>query len=154
MTTPSDVRIAALEAQDRGPWEPLWRGYQSFYEVELPPAVTETAFARMLDPAEPTHGALAWQGERAVGLVHFIEHRTNWSIADTCYLQDLFVAPHVRAAGIGRRLISHVYDFAAARGCARVYWLTQETNAGARRLYDAVAERSGFIQYRWTPPRT
>ncbi|WP_127090030.1 GNAT family N-acetyltransferase [Aquabacter cavernae] len=146
------VRIAPLEAHQRGDWEPLWRAYQAFYQVDLPEAVTATAFARMLDPAEPTHGALAWQGERAVGLVHYIEHRTNWSVADTCYLQDLFVAPGVRGGGVGRALISHVYDFAAARGCSRVYWLTQEGNAAARRLYDEVAERSGFIQYRWTPP--
>jgi len=33
-------------------------------------------------------------------------------------------------------------------GCARVYWLTHETNATAMRLYDRVADRSGFVQYR------
>ncbi len=65
---------------------------------------------------------------------------------------DLFAAPQVRGTGVGRALIAHIYDRAAARGCSRVHWLTQESNATARRLYDTVAERSGFIQYRWTPP--
>jgi hypothetical protein len=37
---------------------------------------------------------------------------------------------------------------ARARGASRVYWLTQESNATARALYDQMAERSGFIQYR------
>jgi hypothetical protein len=32
-----------------------------------------------------------------------------------------------------------------------VYWNTHETNAVARRLYDAVAVRTGFIQYRIEP---
>ncbi len=42
----------------------------------------------------------------------------------------------------------HVCAEASRQGCSRVYWLTHETNATAMRLYDRVAERSGFIQYR------
>jgi hypothetical protein len=41
-----------------------------------------------------------------------------------------------------------VVDAARQGGAARVFWNTHETNAVARRLYDAVAERAGFIQYR------
>jgi tRNA(Arg) A34 adenosine deaminase TadA len=33
-------------------------------------------------------------------------------------------------------------------GAGRVYWLTHETNHTAMKLYDQVAERSGFVQYR------
>jgi hypothetical protein len=35
-------------------------------------------------------------------------------------------------------------------GCSRVYWLTHETNSTAMKLYDKVAARSGFVQYRKT----
>jgi hypothetical protein len=41
-----------------------------------------------------------------------------------------------------------VYSRAREQGASRVYWLTQEGNATARALYDKLAERSGFIQYR------
>jgi hypothetical protein len=41
-----------------------------------------------------------------------------------------------------------VYERAREAGCPRVYWLTHHTNATARRLYDQVAENSGFIVYR------
>ena len=54
----------------------------------------------------------------------------------------------VRIAEIGRALIEAVYDRAKAAGASRVYWLTQEGNAQARILYDQVADRPGFIQYR------
>ena len=37
---------------------------------------------------------------------------------------------------------------AQAAGSSRVHWLTQETNYPGRQLYDRIAERSGFIQYR------
>jgi len=83
-----------------------------------------------------------------VGLVHHIRHRSCWTTGDYCYLQDLFVSPALRGSGIGRKLIEHVYAEASRAGCARVYWLTHETNATAIRLYDRVAERSGFVQYR------
>jgi hypothetical protein len=32
-------------------------------------------------------------------------------------------------------------------GGERVYWLTHESNATARKLYDRVAKNTGFIQY-------
>lgn len=149
--TNSDVTVRALAPQDEAAWLPLWRGYQSFYAVDLS-AATDTAFARMIDPAEPTFGAMAWRDGEAVGLVHFIAHRTNWSVADACYLQDLFVAPDVRGGGVGRTLISHVFAIARDKGWAEVHWLTHNTNTTARRLYDEMAQDTGFVDYTWVPP--
>jgi GNAT superfamily N-acetyltransferase len=90
----------------------------------------------------------AYVDGKLAGIVHFLFHRSCWTIADYCYLQDLFVAPDARKLGIGRALIEAVEKEARARGASRVYWLTQESNATARALYDQMAERSGFIQYR------
>ena len=148
MTADPEIRIVPLGPEDHAAWLPLWRGYQSFYEVDIPLDVSATTWARLLDPAEPVAGALAWSGPEAVGLVHHIRHRSCWTIGDYCYLQDLFVAPALRRAGVGRKLIEHVYAVAAREGCSRVYWLTHETNATAMQLYDRTAERSGFVQYR------
>ena len=47
----------------------------------------------------------------------------------------------------GRALIAAVYDRASQHGAERVYWHTHETNMRARRLYDKVALRTGFIVY-------
>jgi GNAT superfamily N-acetyltransferase len=82
------------------------------------------------------------------GIVHYLFHRSNWTVADVCYLQDLFVASDARGAGLGRALIEAVAEKARAAGSPRLYWMTHEDNRTARALYDAVAERSGFIQYR------
>ena len=82
------------------------------------------------------------------GLVHFIYHRSCWTPGNYCYLQDLFVAEGIRGGGIGRALIEHVYAEAGKAGASRVHWLTQETNYQGRMLYDRIADRSGFIQYR------
>ena len=140
--------IRALSAGDRDAWLPLWRGYQSFYGVDIPDAVSAVTWARLLDPAEPMGGALAWDGGEAIGLVHHIRHRSTWTAGDYCYLQDLFVAPGGRGRGTGRALIAHVEAVARDAGCSRLHWLTHETNADAMLLYDRVADRSGFVQYR------
>jgi len=142
------LAIRPIGAGDRDAWLPLWQGYQAFYKVHLSNAVTDTTWQRLNDPAEPVDCALAWRGAEAVGLVHHIRHRSAWTVGDYCYLQDLFVADNARGLGIGRRLIEHVYAAAKAAGCSRVHWLTHETNTDAMQLYDRIAEKSGFVQYR------
>jgi GNAT superfamily N-acetyltransferase len=143
----ADISIRSLQVADHAVWLPLWQGYQTFYEVEIAEAVTALTWQRLLDPAEPVHGALAWVNGEAVGMVHWLYHRTTWTEGDDCYLQDLFASPQVRGGGVGRRLIEHVYGQAAEAGCASVYWLTHETNATAQALYNRIAERTGFIHY-------
>ncbi|WP_428032739.1 N-acetyltransferase family protein [Ancylobacter sp.] len=141
--------IRALTPDDQERWLPLWQGYLTFYEATLPAAVTAMTWQRLIDPAEPVHGALAFdESGRAVGLVQWIFHRSTWSEGSVCYLNDLFVDPTLRGKGTGRALIAHVHADALANGASKVYWLTHETNQTAQKLYNAVAERTGFIQYR------
>ncbi|MGB3336633.1 MAG: GNAT family N-acetyltransferase [Devosia sp.] len=140
--------IRAIEAADRAAWTELWQAYLAFYETVLPDEIYVSTWSRLLDPAEPTWGALALQDGQPVGLVHWLYHRTNWSIADSCYLQDLFVAPAGRGHGHGRALIEHVASDARQQGCSRLYWNTHETNHTAMQLYDRLASQSGFVQYR------
>jgi GNAT superfamily N-acetyltransferase len=75
-------------------------------------------------------------------------HRSTWATGWYCYLEDLFVDPARRKAGAGRALIEAVYALADARGCPRTYWMTQASNATARSLYDQVASKAPFVQYR------
>ncbi|QVM96795.1 GNAT family N-acetyltransferase [Pseudomonas sp. SORT22] len=143
-----NVTIRPVTAGDHSAWLPLWQAYQQFYETRIDDEVSAVAWARMLDPAEPTNAALAWVDGKALGMVHWIYHRSNWSIENSCYLQDLYVQSEQRGLGIGRQLIEYVYATAKAAGCAKVHWLTHETNATAISLYEQVAERPGFIQFR------
>ncbi|RYE08548.1 MAG: GNAT family N-acetyltransferase [Hyphomicrobiales bacterium] len=140
--------IRMLELGDREAWTRLWTDYLRFYETTLSEALFDTTWGRLNDPAEPMWGALALDEDGTpIGLVHYIYHRTAWAIGDTCYLQDLYVDPAFRGGGHGRALIGHVAEAAKAAGAVRVYWHTNEANATARRLYDAVAVYSGFVQY-------
>ena len=53
----------------------------------------------------------------------------------------------LRGKGIGQALIEAVYERARAEGSKEVYWMTQDFNATARRLYDRIAEKTPFIIY-------
>ena len=140
--------IRPVEKGERVNWEPLWKGYQNFYRVEIPEEATDRAWERLHDAAEPMFILGAYIDGKLTGIVHYIFHRSMWTVGNYCYLQDLFVTEEARGFGLGRALIEAVYEAARNLGASRVYWLTQESNIQARVLYDKLAERSGFIQYR------
>jgi GNAT superfamily N-acetyltransferase len=146
MTAPFAIR--PVGKGERAAWEPLWKGYQAFYEIALSDEVTDKAWERLHDPAEPMFILGAYVEGKLTGIVHYLFHRSMWTVGNYCYLQDLFVAGEARGLGLGRALIEAVYETARNVGASRVYWLTQESNTSARALYDKLAERSGFIQYR------
>jgi len=141
----SSLTVGWLLAADRGRWEILWQGYNEFYERTVSRELT----ARAWDVFQADTGMHALGGrldDELVGIVHFLTHAST-STDDVCYLQDLFTSPEARGRGVGHALIAAVTDWARGRDCSRVYWMTQETNLTARRLYDRVAQNRGFIRY-------
>jgi GNAT superfamily N-acetyltransferase len=148
----SEVVIRPVQTSDFNQWKLLWDGYSAFYgrkdEAALPDAVTNMTWSRFFDSYEPVHALVAEQSGQLLGLVHFLFHRSTISIQPTCYLQDLFTAETSRGKGVGRTLILEVYRRAKKAECRRVYWLTHETNSTAMKLYDKIADKSGFVVYR------
>ncbi len=144
----SPIQIRRLAKTDQADWRKLWTAYLAFYETTVPEEVYETTWKRLFTEGEfEPKGFLALLDDKPVGLTHFIYHRTCWSLTNNCYLQDLFTDPDARGSGAGAALIAAVREDAAAKGIKNVYWMTHETNATARRLYDRVARRTGFIEY-------
>lgn len=145
------VLVRPVAPADYDQWLPLWDGYNAFYgrhgATALDPAITATTWQRFFDDEEPVHALVAEADGRLIGLTHFLYHRSTTAIGPTCYLQDLFTSEAARGKGVGRALIEGVYARAQSAGAARVYWQTHETNATAMRLYDSIAQRSGFVVY-------
>lgn len=148
MEGPSSVSIRPLQDGDFQAWKHLWYAYLEFYETTVEDIVYETSFGRMLARQNITQHALVAEKDGVlVGLVHYIFHPHNWKIEDVCYLQDLYVAPELRGSGVGRALIEAVYAASDARDIPTVYWLTQDFNKPARRLYDYIGSVTPFIKY-------
>ena len=145
----STLRLGQLGAADRAGWEPLARGYKLFYKTAVDDAGYDEAWRRLRQGGELL-GLGAWQadgpGERLVGIAHAVWQTSVWA-PTVCYLQDLFVVPEARGQGVAAALIELLAQRASAAGAARFYWLTQDSNARARALYDRVARQQGFIRY-------
>ncbi|SLN53348.1 Acetyltransferase (GNAT) family protein [Roseovarius albus] len=140
--------IRPIEPGDKEAWRALWTAYLEFYESSVSDAVYDATFERLLSNNDPDqNGFLAVMGDTPVGLVHYIYHAHNWRLDKVCYLQDLYADPNVRGQGVGRKLIEAVYARADTDGCPSVYWLTQDFNAEARKLYDRIANLTPFIKY-------
>ena len=140
--------IRQLEQRDREQWQFIWGEYLDFYETKLPLEVYSKTFSRLTDSNNTNQNCLvAHSGDTLYGLVHYIYHAHNWKTEDVCYLQDLFTLNEMRRQGIAKALIKAVYEAADTNGTPSVYWMTQEFNQGARKLYDQVASLTPFIKY-------
>lgn len=148
MNDDTPVSVRSLRAEDRPEWAEMWSDYLAFYKTTLPREIYDSTFARLLgDDPRDFHGLVAERNGRLVGLTHFVYHRHGWKIEDVCYLQDLYARPETRGTGVGRALIEAVYDVAGQAGAPSVYWLTQDFNETARKLYDRIGVLTPFIKY-------
>ena len=140
--------IRKIEPRDRERWGELWAGYCKFYDRDMSDAVTEYTWTRIVDPASPVKAIVAErESDGVIGMANYIIHENTWTLTPVCYLEDLFVFPHKRAAGVGKQLIDWLVDEMKAQRWSRLYWNTRETNYRARGLYDKYTPHSGFLRY-------
>nr|WP_246748683.1 GNAT family N-acetyltransferase [Rhizobium setariae] len=129
-------------------WRQLWDGYLTFYKVTLDPAVTDSTWKRILDPASAVAMRVAEKdGELAGFAIHLI-HPSTWVMHNDCYLEDLYLDSKFRGQGIGRALLDDLVALSKKNGWERLYWHTDEGNATARKLYDTYVKSDGHVRYR------
>ena len=148
MTSP-DYQVRPATESDRSQWNPLWQGYLEFYQSSLADEITDLLWQRIMDPAHEIQCRVAASDDdNLVGMVHFFPHTHTWYAQPVCYLNDLFVLPGIRGAGVGKLLIDAVIDVARQQEWAEVYWHTQSRNSVARGLYDKITGGTdGFVNY-------
>ena len=148
MVEKAKVTVRPLRLSDEAEWRRLWTGYLDYYETKLPEDIYQSSFSRLIgDDPQDFNGLIAEIDDAPVGLAHYLFHRHGWKTQNVCYLQDLYADPAGRGAGVGRALIEAVYTRADAANAPSVYWLTQDFNQTARKLYDRVGELTPFVKY-------
>ena len=144
------ITLRTPEPSDKAAWTELWTAYLAFYNTERGPDVFEWTWNQIHDPSPDMQARIALERDRPIGLVHFLYHNSFWEPEKRCYLNDLYTVPDARGSGAGRAMIKAVYADAKERSASRVYWLTHEDNATARRLYDRIGKVTPFIKYMGT----
>ena len=143
-----DFKIRDIKPDEHKAWYVLWQGYLAFYKSDLPDSVSQELWRRIHDSENDIQCRVAESDAGLVGLVHFFPQPHTWYTSPVCYLNDLFVSPDIRGAGIGAALIAAVVEEAKRQAWSEVYWHTQSDNAPARLLYDKVTGGTdGFVNY-------
>ena len=146
---PTTFKVRKIEERDERRWRHLFDAYTRFYEREPNDALTDHTWARIMNARVPVYAIVAegvHQGD-VMGIANYIIHESTSTRTPVCYLQDLFVEPGKRGAGVGRLLIDWLVAEMAAARWARIYWHTRENNYRARGLYDTYTPHSGFLRY-------
>lgn len=119
--------------------------------VHLVEATEETVAASLFGPGAVARAIVceAPDGTPAGFAVWFLSYST-WQARNGLYLEDLYVAPAHRGAGVGRQLLRHLARIAVSKGCGRFEWSVLDWNEPAIRVYDAIgAEPQGeWVRYR------
>jgi GNAT superfamily N-acetyltransferase len=140
--------VRPIEQDDEALWRQHWRSYCEFYKQSISDEVTKNTWQRILSDDRALNGLAVLDDQgKMQGFAHYVLHPGTWSPRTLCYLEDLFVSSDVRGGGFGRALIDHLLWLAHANDWDRVYWMTESTNATARRLYDRYVGADGFVRY-------
>lgn len=104
----------------------------------------------MFGPDAVTGGLIAEVDGKPAGFAVYYYTFSTWQGRNGIYLEDLYVDPEHRGAGLGKALMKAVAEIAVKRGCGRMEWSVLDWNVGAIRVYDAVGgvPQSEWIRYR------
>jgi len=84
--------------------------------------------AALFGPRPYAEVVLGCLGDEAVGFALFFHNFSTFLGRPGIYLEDLFVRPAARGAGVGRRLLAHLAHLALERGCGRLDWAVLDWN--------------------------
>jgi ribosomal protein S18 acetylase RimI-like enzyme len=146
--TPITVR-APIQA-DWTEWSRMWSANCAHFGATMPQAHDRELWRRIMDPDHPVRAlvcGMSDHGGTLLGLAHYVIHPHTFSSKMVCYLEDLWVEPSARRAGVGRTLIDALVARGREQGWRRLYWHTEADNAAARALYDRIARATNYVRY-------
>lgn len=104
---------------------------------------TEAGLAAALFGDRPAAEALIAERDGApLGFALFFHNFSTWTGKRGIYLEDLYVTPEARGAGVGTALLRHIAGIALDRGCARFEWAVLDWNTPAIEFYTAMGADS------------
>ncbi|MET0967258.1 MAG: GNAT family N-acetyltransferase [Nakamurella sp.] len=105
-------------------------------------------------PAPALFGLVATNGSQVVGYALYFLNFSTWEGVHGVYLEDLYVQPDQRGAGLGRGLLLELAGIAARNGYARVEWSVLDWNAPSIAFYESLGAvaMAGWTVYRLTGP--
>jgi GNAT superfamily N-acetyltransferase len=144
----SELTIRAAWPDDEAEWRELFRAYGVFYETEFTDNVLEAVWWQLLEDGSGVDALVAELDGAVIGFAHYRSHPDTFTGGRDWYLDDLFVDPAVRGAGVATALIEHLIGLArASEPAGTLRWITADDNARAKRVYDRIAKKTSWVTY-------
>ena len=135
----NDYTIRAANPADCGEILRLIGELAIYEKLEHMAVGTEEKLRECLFGARPAAETLiAEQAGRAVGFALFFTSFSTFLCKPGIYLEDLFVEPTHRGAGIGKALLERLAALAKERGCGRLEWRVLDWNEPSIRFYESL----------------
>ncbi|GAM00875.1 GNAT family N-acetyltransferase [Sphingomonas parapaucimobilis] len=106
--------------------------------VATGPMLAEALFG--VPPA--AEAVIAERDGQAVGFALFFANFSTWTGRRGLYLEDLYVTPAARGAGVGKALLIHLAGIARDRGWVRFEWSVLDWNTPAVEFYRAMGAQA------------
>jgi GNAT superfamily N-acetyltransferase len=90
----------------------------------------------LFGPQPAAEAVIALSRREPVGFALFYPTFSTWQCMRGLWLEDLYVRPHRRGAGVGRALLAHLAAVAVWRGYGRLEWSALHWNAPAIGFYE------------------
>ncbi len=144
----AEVRTVRAGLDDLEALVPLFDGYRQFYRQPSDPESAQAFLAERIKRGESVIFVAIVDGA-AAGFTQLYPLFSSVSMKRLWLLNDLFVAPAGRRAGVGRALLDRADRWARETGAKGLTLSTELTNAAAQRLYESAGwtKDDQFVHY-------
>ena len=139
--------IRYLEQNDKENWEKLYIGYANFYKTSMNTEILDTLWSWIHNDNHIVNGICYELEGKIVGIAHYRTMPRPIRGQYIGFLDDLFVEPDFRRKKIAQKLINHLKSLSKSNNWDGIRWITHSSNDNAKKLYDKIANNTGFELY-------
>lgn len=128
-------------------WAELYRSYAEVLKISLTNEQLQTAWGWLGGHETELRGLAAVRDGEACGIIHYRRFLRPLAGEVGIFLDDIYVSPSARRAGVGKTMLERLEHIAEAQGCTVIRWITADDNEGAHSFYDQFGKRTSWITY-------
>ena len=139
--------IRKLRKEDKEKWAKLYNDYADFYKVPMNTGTLDTLWNWIQNENNVVNGICFELQGIIVGIAHYRTMPRPIKAECIGFLDDLFVQPDFRGQKIAQKLIDHLKSLSQKNNWNGIRWITHSSNENAKKLYDKIANNTGFELY-------
>ncbi len=139
----ADVMVRFAVRDDAPAYLGLIQALADFEKLAGPDAAARQRLVEDAFGPDPKYEVLVAElaGEVVAYAIFFPTYST-FRARTSLYLEDIFVHPKARRAGVATAMMQRLRELAVERGCGRFEWTVLDWNTDAQKLYDGLGAQA------------